>query len=60
MQLHSMQSQKADPAIKKSEEGNCEKRCDIQGGCDGRLMTKKLITTIQVNLMKKMHLNYHY
>jgi len=38
------------------QKGHCEKRCEIQGGgqkigCDGRLMAKFLITTIQMNLV---------
>ena len=46
-------------AVKKEcgpEKGYGEKRCEIQGGgqeCDGRLMVKILITTIQVNFVPR-------
>jgi len=52
--IHSMQLQKevkSNPAVKKvwsSEEGHCEKRCEIQGG--RRLVMKILIMTILVYL----------
>ena len=51
-------------AVKKEcgpQKGQDEKRCEIQGGgqemdgCDGRLMAKILITTIQVNLRCLLH-----
>ena len=50
------------PSCKKKvcgpQKGYGEKRCEIQGGgprngCDGRLMVKILIMTIQVNFVKR-------
>jgi len=53
-----VKSNSKQPSCKKSvrpQKGHSEKRCEIlgggQNGCDGRLMAKILITTIQVNLV---------
>ena len=41
------------------QEGHCEKRCEWRprNGCDGRIIVKILITTIQANLCCLLHVS---